>query len=413
MRQLTKVKEYINKIKRQGFINTIRRSTWFRIDLIEKTIVSFLTKNKRPLDAIVIESHNDFDCNGGAFYDYLIANGINKNHKIIWLLKNTDIPELPVNVYAFNYWKPSIKKNYYITNARVLLSDNNIIEYSKKSQISIYCTHGGCTFKNVKGLLVVPDKVTYILSSSEAYDPYMCNNYSIPYPNERMLHIGFPSNDALFRTNGNEFMKISKERFDKYILWMPTFRVGDKIGRIDGDKNLPYGIPLFENNDQIERVNKILTDMNCMLVIKIHPVQNSSKCQIINEQSNIFVLDGESVKQLGIDNYRLMASSDAFISDYSSATYSYLMLNRPIGFAISDIDSYKVGFSVDDILQFMPGNIIYNENELIDFIKDVVFENDNYAIQREKLLNWLYKYKDGNSCMRLAKFLKLYSGGTI
>ena len=65
-------------------------------------------------NTIIIESHNDFDSNGGALYDYLIENGYNSKYKIVWLLRNSKPKNLPNNVVGFNLFKPSLIKEYYL-----------------------------------------------------------------------------------------------------------------------------------------------------------------------------------------------------------------------------------------------------------------------------------------------------------
>lgn len=372
-----------------------------------RVVLKLVTSHFKLKDVIIIESHNDFDCNGGAFYDYLIENNYNKRYRIVWLLKNKKPEKLPKNVYAYYIQKPSWSKNYYLCLARYLLSDCYITNKIRKDQISIYCTHGGCTFKNVKGNLVVPESVDYVLSPSETFDPFTCSNFSIPYPNTKMLHIGFPSDDKLFNTKENEFKKITEKEFKKYILWMPTFRKGGGIGRNDSEIELPMGVPLIENKNQLDWLNTLLSENNCLLVIKIHPMQDPETIKELHNKSNIIVLDGKSVKELNVDNYRLMASAHAFLSDYSSASYAYLQLNRPIGFVLSDMRYYKLGFSVDNIFDFMPGKWIYSIDDLVAFIKSVINDEDDYEKQRVELRDWIYEYADGNSCRRLAEFMNL------
>ena len=200
-----------------------------------------LFSNAELRNTIIIESHNDFDCNGGAIYDYLIANHYNEKYKLIWLVKNKVTKKMPRNVQCFNYYKPSIKKTWFIATAKFLFSDDFITKKMKNEQVSVYCTHGGCAIKNVKGILVVPNDVDYILSSSNNFDPIMCDNYSIPYPNTRMLHFGFPSNDVFFNKSEDELKKVTKKEYAHVFLWMPTFRkLKDNINRIDGVSDNPF-----------------------------------------------------------------------------------------------------------------------------------------------------------------------------
>ena len=364
---------------------------------------------KIPLkNVIIIESHNDFDCNGGAFYQFLLDNGINKQYRIVWLLRNRKPKDLPPNVICFDFFKPNLKKEYYCCLARFILNDDKFIEKRREGQICVYCTHGAIALKNTRGLIVVPDYVDYILSPSKWYDPYLCREYSVDYPNERMLHVGFPANDLLFNGTEDECRKIREEHFSKYILWMPTFRSNSR-DRNDSEADFPLGIPLICSREELDKVNEVCRAHDCLLIVKIHPMQLKESYQALEEMSNIAILDGEKAKARGVDNYRLMRCCDAMISDFSSAPYSFLLLNRPIAFDFSDLASYKLGFNVDkgEIEEFTPGEKIYTLDDLIRFVGSVVNEEDRFHEQRSSFLKKAYEYQDGNASRRLAAFLGL------
>ena len=70
----------------------------YKLELLLEKIVFVFTKHKNLNDVIMIESHNDFDCNGGAFYNYLIKNGYNKKYKIVWLVRKKAKSKFPTNV---------------------------------------------------------------------------------------------------------------------------------------------------------------------------------------------------------------------------------------------------------------------------------------------------------------------------
>lgn len=378
-----------------------------KLDVIFRKVLVIAFSGKQPKDIIVIESHSDFDCNGGAFYEYLIANGFNRKYKIVWLLHNPKFAPgvLPDNVVCVPFNKPNLKKDYYMCRAKILTNDDAFPEKLGKNQTMYYLTHGGCTFKNVKGLLNIPEHINYILTSSEAYYELECNNFSVPYPNNRMLCVGYPSNDYLFRDNRSELSKITNADFDKVILWMPTFRKLNS-GRVDGTNSEPLGIPLLESLEEYERLNAFLSKNNTLLLIKIHPYQDMSGFSLPS-LSNIEVLTPERVKKINVDNYKLMSVSDALISDYSSAAYSFILLNRPIGFVLSDLEDYKIGFSVEDYNSVLPGEHINDFSQFISFIDGVICGKDEFRYEREKLCDWLYNYRDGDSCKRLVDFMKI------
>lgn len=351
---------------------------------------------------IVIESHNDFDCNGGAFYDYLIKNGINQRWTIVWLVVNPVNKKLPQNVRTFDFWKNDLIKEYYLNKAKYLFYDDKSIKKRRKEQIEIYCQHG-LSIKKVKGKINAPYYVDYILSGSSNYDPLLCNNISIPLPNDKMLHFGYPYNDVLFENVDDEFKKISIMKYSKKILWMPTFRKKEGV-RNDSNKELPFGVPMIESQDELDKINEFLGERNYYLIIKIHPMQDKDSYRALHNMSNIEILDGKRVKELNIDNYRLMKSCDALLSDYSSAAYSFLLLNRPIGFVLADMDDYKLGFSVENFNDFLPGDKIYKLDDLFSFFQNLSTRTDAYEDSRIRLINYLYEYVDGKASDRISHY---------
>ncbi|MBR5975905.1 MAG: CDP-glycerol glycerophosphotransferase family protein [Clostridiales bacterium] len=385
-----------------------------RIDVIyRRKIDNFFAKiiclftGRRPLkNVILLESHNDFDCNGGAFYSYLISHQYNEKYKIVWLLKNPVPRGLPKNVKGYPLNRPSFMKSYYRCVAKIIAADDYMTQKKRKDQKEYYLTHGGITFKNVKGVLVVQDHVDYVLSSSSNYDPYICENYSIPYPSDKLLHLGFPSNDLLFQEGPDEMKKISSHNFSKVFLWLPTFRESGKLKRRDSSKEQPLGIPLIEDLKKYQELNDYLKEKDAFLIIKIHPVQDLTLLRI-SDMSNIKVITADQARALGLDLYRLMRSADACISDYSSAAYQYLLLDRPLAFVLSDLADYTRGFSVENYEDFLPGEHICTFDDMIAFMEHVVAGKDNWREKRRELRDFLYEYQDGNACRRLAEFMGL------
>ena len=217
----------------------------------------------------------------------------------------------------------------------------------------------------------------------------------------------YPAQDIFFdESQPKELEKITNHHYQKVILWMPTFRKGGGYHRNDSKKEQMLGIPLIETEEQYLKLNKYLNLRNVLLVIKIHPKQDLENLRI-QDESNIKVLTGESVKKLKIDNYALMKCVDALISDYSGAAYEYLQLNRPIGYVLDDINDYVAGFVVEDIHTLIAGPEIYTLDQLELFIKNVIDEIDNYKEKRERIRDYIYEYHDANASKRLSELLKL------
>ena len=378
----------------------------YKIDKIIEKILRLFLKNKPPENVIIIASHNDFDCNGGAFYDYLIKNNYNKKYKIIWLLRNDKKYDLPENVKAYYEFRPSVAKDYYLNVAKIITSDCEMIGSRNSAQKSYFFSHGPIGLKNVKGKIIFPDSVDYILAPSMEFMPVFAEQRGIDINSKRFVHLGYPFFDTLFSEPTGELKKITKKEFSKVILWMPTFRKGGGDRRSDSVAEFPMGIPTVENEEMLVELNEKLVCMDMLLIIKIHPMQDLSEFKL-HSMSNIFVLTGTDVKKLDIDNYRLMREVDALISDYSAASYEFLPLNRPIGYDFSDIDDYKIGLCVKNVDEYIAGPKIYNFEQFIGFLETVYSGKDEYKEKRTELIARLYDPCDDKCCERIAKFMGL------
>ncbi len=401
------VVKIINYLKTNGIKRFFQVLWRYKIELVLEKIVNMFTKNLKLKNIILIESHNDFDCNGGAFYDYLIKNKFNQKYKIVWLVrKRINKRSLPSNVCTVNLLGPSIKKAYYICMAKYGTFDNDYWNKVRTDQVMIYTTHGSMILKNVKGKTIIPDYVDYILVPSKKYAPLLLDQYSIDKDSKKAISIGYPCHDTLFDNNYEEIKKITCKKYNKVILWMPTFRRGIAYKRNDSIKEQKLGIPLFENIKEFQKLNSHLKKNNVLLVLKLHPKQDLSNLKIKTE-SNIVVLTGDDVKQLNIDNYRLLKCTDALISDYSSISFDYLHLDKPIAYVLDDVNEYKIGFCVDNVNNYLAGEKIYNYTDLVNFIDNVINNIDIYQQKRIKLRREIYEFHDDKSCERLADFLKL------
>lgn len=397
----------VQYLKKNGLKHTVDVIYKYKLEIVLEKIVLQLTKKSELKNAIIIESHNDFDCNGGAFYQYLVENNYNKKYKIIWLVRKKVKFKLPPNVTAVPLFGPSLRKAYYVCTSKFFTFDCEGALKQRDDQIMVACEHGAGGLKKVKGMVNPSPKCDYFLVQSDDYAPIQADQWGIDYPNKKIVAIGYPAHDIFFDGKpAVEINKITKKKYSKTILWMPTFRKGGGYRRNDSTKEQKLGIPLIETMEQYKGLNNFLENNNVLLIIKIHPKQDLSNLGI-KDMSNIKVLTGETVKKLNVDNYALMKSVDALISDYSGAAYEFLQLNRPIGYVLDDINEYKLGFVVEDIHQLIAGHEIYTFEQFEEFVNDIVNDNDIYKQKREEIRDYIYKYHDGHSCERLAKLMKL------
>lgn len=395
----------VRYLKEHGIKYSLDTFYKYKLDIVLIKLMKLFLQNKPLQDMIVIESHNDFDSNGGALYNYLIKHKYNEKYKIVWLIKhpeNVKTP-LPPNVSWVAEHKPGFKKNYYKWIAKWISYDQNCGAKLRDDQTTIFMTHGAVGLKDCTGALILPDKLDYVLTASEWWLPYDAKQFLMEPSDKRLRICGYPVHDSLYDDSEGDLPKLTDDHYDKVVLWMPTFRKALR-GRDDSTSEQPLGIPLLNTMEEYYALNSYLEENHMLLVLKIHPKQDPSVLKI-SDMGNIRVLTGESIKNLGIDNYRLMKDVDAMISDYSSVAYDFLHLDKPIAYDLSDLESYTRGIVVEDPKEMMAGHLIKNIDDLYGFLTDIKDENDIYKEERGKMFDKIFKYHDGCSSERVVKLL--------
>ena len=169
-------------------------------------------------------------------------------------------------------------------------------------------------------------------------------------------------------------------------------------------------LPLFADVEELGELNRFLERQNCLLILKMHPAQDLSRLNPkIRQYRRICFLTNEDMRRRQVPLYSLVKEADALITDYSSVYFDYLLLDRPIGFVLEDLESYEGhrGFVVPNPLDYMPGEKIYCKEELLDFFRKVVNEEDNFKEERKKICDQVNYYQDGNNCARLLELIHL------
>ena len=90
-------------------------------------------------------------------------------------------------------------------------------------------------------------------------------------------------------------------------------------------------------------------------------------------------------------------------SDYSSIWVDYLLLDRPIIFAIRDLADYENvhGLMVEPFEAWAPGELVTDMECLQSAIKTALSGADPFAGKRSFLTRLYHRYLDGNSSQRV------------
>lgn len=232
----------------------------------------------------------------------------------------------------------------------------------------------------------IKSRIDYTVSLSQTYSTLLnacfgndVNTYKVT---------GYPRNDYLFNSQGRVMLQkvLDLDLSDKKILlFTPTYRRRGKAGNLEGGKNYEnfFGFDSFN----IEAFNSFLKKNNLFFVLKLHPNEERFfKDTFTSDYSNICLLLDTTLAEYTTDLYEIVNAADMLITDYSSIYFDYLLLERPIVFAVPDLSSYDEnrGFLVGPLSFWMPGSICSNYEQLIKTIRRNLDE-DPYKKNRDIL----------------------------
>lgn len=371
-------------------------------------IRSLIIKNTKVDEKLLIfHDRGRLEDNSFALYKYMIDNGFASKYRFIWFVnepaelkkyRRSHVkfikfpPQTNKETLVFEYYKNKVK--YFFFTQEVII--NNL----KQAQSIVYLGHG-CGFKQDKNQPDLGKHFDIALVPGPFFarvqpDVWHCNS-------DKLLVLGFPRNDTLIHLkNKKTASKI------KNILWMPTFRKSIYTSVSEEYLNNETGLPLLTSKQLIEKLDSFLDNTNAKITLKIHPA--SAELPVFGQKyRNIEIVTNEMLFEKNMQLYEFVAESDALITDYSSMSIDYLLLDRPIGFILSDYAEYKAsrGFSVDDPREYMPGAHIYTFEDLLMFIDSVKNDEDNFTEQRESIKKIMHINTDGTACEKILDYLNI------
>lgn len=375
---------------------------------LRKTAEKIFQSKWYPNKRILLESKPDMGCQTYPVFQYMLKEGLNEKYKLIWLVSNKDeYKDVHIkNVKFLNYEPQNFFERFYrrylLFTSRAMMYSNRYIGKVFDKQLLVYLRHGTASIKSrIKHRRENDINESDIsISISHFFDDIDVMELNIR--RESLFESGCPRSDYLFESVDYCEKLFPENKYDKIIIWMPTFRKTDSSDRIDSTFEFPLGLPCLYSNEDCERLNEALANNNILLVLKPHPAQDLSVLKSMNLSNFVTVYDSD-IKKAGIQLYQFLGSTDALITDYSSVYYDYLLTGKNIGITIDDIDEYvkDTGFVFDNVFDILVGEYIKNTDEFIEFVKHIANDEDSKKEQREKVCNLVHKYKDNQSTKRV------------
>ncbi|HJJ28596.1 MAG TPA: CDP-glycerol glycerophosphotransferase family protein [Methanocorpusculum sp.] len=366
---------------------------------------------KNPINSnlILFESDPPFTDNARVLYEYMIQRELDKNYTLLWKVDDVKtykrLSEKGIDCVLGHSLFPRFGKHRYYFYGRTAhwifhTHGHAFGNGYRKEQTIVNLWHGGMGFKSNK---LIDNPSTYTLISGNGEICYSVAENFHRCKREAFLPFGMMRTDLLFKEKNIPSIDAVP---GKKILWMPTFRHTNNPYTEDPTVNTETGLPIINSLNELQNLNETLSSLNIHLYIKLHRRQDANSV-MHTDMTHIHMLSNESIEAVGLQLYEIFNHFDAMISDYSSVSFDYLYLDRPLGYTLDDFDKYKEsrGFVMDNPLDYMPGHHIYTYEDFIQFVTDIAEGNDTFGSDREQVRNAVGLNEGGTCCQKLLDFL--------
>lgn len=358
-----------------SFLKSAPRKIWSFLNVINSIIPKSNSK-------IFLYSNLGFRDNIKAVYDYLIENEYNEKYKIICSLNDYKAQTPQKNVRFMG----NVRGLFSFFRCKYAFYCFGKYPVKPRRDQKVFNLWHGMPLKRVGNMVggfedVDYNYFTHLLCTAEFFRPLMKQSFSCG--DESIVICGEPRTDEMM----NEAKK--RENDEKLLFWLPTFRKGhsDELDIL--------------SSKQFDELDRLCEKYGWKVIVKLHPLSeaNSTNYSILN---NIRILTQKEFEQGDEGLYTLLSRTDCLITDYSSVYFDFLLLDRPIGFAVGDIGEYgsERGFTMETPSEYMAGEVCRNGEEMLTFIESVFCGNDKYKDKRNEMNRLFNHYKDDNNCRR-------------
>lgn len=214
-------------------------------------------------------------------------------------------------------------------------------------------------------------------------------------PREAMWVTGAPRNDLLFADDPARHQLLGTGEHQTIILYAPTYR---ESGLLQSYLPVPDLDP--------RALAGLLDRHDAMLFIRPHYYEWQAAQAMVESigSPRIRLADEGRVPEVNA----LLPLVDILITDYSSITFDYLLLDRPIIFSCFDRDDYERerGFMIDYDAN-TPGAKVRTASELLAALDGLLLGHDPHRESRAVIRRKFHRFVDGRSAERVAARMAL------
>ena len=221
---------------------------------------------------------------------------------------------------------------------------------------------------------------------------------------------GLPITDTIFSDNSEKIEEVFNiSKYNKIIFYLPTFKskAVSLCAQVNHDFNNIFYFDDYSKEDFIKFIEK----HNILFITKPHPLDEElykNNPNLIPTSDNFKILYDEDLKNNEIVFYSIFKYVDLMISDFSSVTIDYLILNRPVIYLTNLTESYnniRGMILPDNTNLYMPGAVVNNMEILLKELDENLYK-DSYKSVREQIIPLMHKYCDNKASERIFEIMK-------
>ena len=326
------------------------------------------------------------------------------DYRIIWLLNDVSKVFPPeIEKVKNTLWN----RAYHLSTARIWLSNTRSFYGTKKRKKQCYIQtwhaticikpigkYRGNLFPKMAYLVSAYDSklIDYVLSGSTWCD-HMYRDGLI-YDGE-IVKTGTPRCDVLFNQREEKYQQMRREyglsKEAKIILYAPTFRGGSQ----SKNRSVNSEESTVDFRGLIDALQKRFGGV-WYIFLRLHPQLAAKMEQIKTGQISDSLID---VTQRS-DMNEIIAGTDAFLTDYSSAIFEASMIGIPGFIYADDLEEYIAdrGDLFFDMYK-LPFPVALNNEELLENIRK--FDKEEYKKRTETFMEEVGMFEDGKASERV------------
>ncbi|MCD7785691.1 MAG: CDP-glycerol glycerophosphotransferase family protein [Oscillospiraceae bacterium] len=315
---------------------------------------------------------------------------------ICWIVRSKDT-YLPDGIRSVK--RHTLHEMYEYATAKIWINNSRLSLYlrKRKNQIYIETWHGSFPIKMIGKSAKSSNRCSEErVKLDSKYADYMISNGSFctsVYRNDfeyegEILEVGSPRLDILFYKNAEKDNSIRQmlniPENVKVALYAPTFR--------DNNRDDVYDIDYEQLNDALK--NKF--GGSWCIIVRFHPkmVEYANKISYSETLKN-----GSNVA----DIYDLFGITDVLISDYSSTSLEFALLEKPVFLYTKDLSEYQKNRGLYYRIEELPFPFAKSNVELVDLVSK--FSENDY---KSKLKLFMEEYgcvENGQASCAVSKVL--------